>query len=201
MDALQRARDLEANDIVNTGTYSPYGERLSWSYYDTLSIPAAGIGSFRMLVDPVGAGGKTYADTNMTSRGIPKAQKFIVHAIRPMFNVRASTLTDAQVQAWNTFLDQSVVTIRVVGKDALFQVTAQELWQSSIQGNTLTPIAGNVSMMMGYGSVPPAYVLNIPLIFSEQTTPEIDLDIYTAVVPLQGMRVRFSLCGKLARRS
>ena len=63
---------------MQQGTYAATGEKLDWTYYDTLTIQAAGT-EFSMFQVPIGgtqfAAVKTLAQTNMTNSGHRKASQ------------------------------------------------------------------------------------------------------------------------------
>lgn len=179
------------------GTYSAGGDAIDWSYYDTNQIPAAA-GQVRYFVNPIGAGGKTIADTNMIAAGqIPKAQNHVVTHIKS-FYTSASAKGTAQVQGFYALLKATVVEFIIANKYYYGQWCLQELMGiASLFALTPSTAADNIPLIQPrfHGIFP----LNTPIVLAENTNFELKVT-YTAT-PAQYLPadlLMLSLYGKLS---
>jgi hypothetical protein len=175
MNAVQAA-------AVNTlkysqGTYSAGGDAIDWSYYDTNPVPSAA-GQVRYFVNPIGAGGKTIADTNMIAAGqIPKAQKHVVTHLKS-FYTSVPTKGTAQVASFYTLLKQTVVEFIIANKYYYGQWTLQELFGVAVLfAMTPTTAGDNIPLISPrfHGIFP----FNTPIELAENTNFELKVT-YTA---------------------
>jgi hypothetical protein len=170
---------------------------VDWSYYDTNPVPA-GAGQVRYFVNPIGAGGKTLADTNMIAAGqIPKAQHHRVTHIKSFFTSHAMH-SSADIQTYYTLLKQTVFELVIANKYVYGQWTLQELFGiASLFAMTPAVAGDNVPMIQPrfHGIFP----LNTPVQLSENTSFEVRITYTVApVVYVIADLLMFSLYGKLS---
>jgi len=182
------------------GTYGAGGEKIDWSYWDTLTLAAA-TAAFRLFVNPVGSGGKTLADTNMTSSGsMPQGQHFTVHAIK-LFYVTHAAVATAAVQALYSYLRNTTLDIVIPGKYSMGQWTLLEVMgAASLVALTPTAAGDNIPLISPrYHGVFP---LNTPLVLAALTPFEVQINCQAASgAALDGDKLVVSLNGKLIRSS
>jgi hypothetical protein len=179
------------------GTYSAGGDAIDWSYYDTNLVPATA-SPVRYFTNPVGAAGKTLADTNMISAGqIPKAQNHTVTHIKTFFASHAAHAT-ADVQAFYTMLKQTTVEFIIANKYYYGQWTLQELMGAASLFALTPTVAGDTIRVIQprfHGILP----LNNAIILAENTNFELRVT-YNAIPTggIVGDFLMISLYGKLA---
>lgn len=82
--ALTTPDDL--NEFQKFVVNRPGWEILRNSFYDSAEYPAAGVTQLTFFSQPVGGGGRTLSDTNMTLAGqIPANQSFLIQSIEVYF--------------------------------------------------------------------------------------------------------------------
>jgi len=179
------------------GTYSAGGDEIDWSYYDTNAVPAA-VGQVRYFVNPVGAGGKTIADTNMIAAGqIPKAQHHRVTHLKVFYTTAAAHGT-ADVQNFYTLLKNTVVEFIIANKYYYGQWCLQELFGvASLFALTPSAAGDNIPLVSPrfHGILP----FNTPIQLAENTNFE--LKVTYTVTPggyTPTDKLMLSLYGKLS---
>lgn len=117
----------EALDKLGQGTYGTEGEKLRWTYYDRMLVVGAVPNTQRLFTIPLGQGGKTLADTNLTVAGmIPQGQQLQVQEILVMYK-SAATKATTNVQMFYDIMEQTTVSVKLQNKESMLQVTLQEL--------------------------------------------------------------------------
>jgi len=192
---------LQALQNMSQGNRTGAGEILDWSYYDTLTIAAAGV-DFPLFQVPVGQAGKTYALTNMPSVGIPNGQNFVVTSVRVEYLSHATKGT-ADIDTLYTFLLSTWLRIAIPGKDALFLKPLTEIMGIPILWHTLPSVAGNNDLISAMGRYTGWNKLDVPLTFIQLDPLDIKISYPTALgaISLVGDFVRVSLHGVLKRLS
>jgi len=179
------------------GTYSAGGDAIDWSYYDTNPIPAAA-GQIRYFVNPIGAGGKTIADTNMIAAGqIPKAQSHVVTHIKSFYTGKTTKGT-SDVLDYYLLLKQTVVEFIIANKYYYGQWCLQELMGVASLFSLEPTTAGDTIPLISprfHGIFP----LNTPIVLAENTNFELKVT-FTATpgIYLPTDLLMLSLYGKLS---
>lgn len=198
---------MDSNAInLNQGTYGEFANVIDHSYYDRLTLVAAGT-SFPLFQVPlsgtVGAAVKTIADTNNPLGGmIPKGQLFKIFSIKASFLSHAVKAT-ADIDTFLNWLGSAVLSLSVLGKAIMFQRPLFEVMGIPIAFH-VTPAATLNELQMSVGEFRNGIPLNIPIILAEQTPYEVRIDYPTALGggnALLGDFIRISLDGILFRRS
>lgn len=82
------------NQLKNYRVNTNDVEGIKWSLYDRQAYPQPGTAQLQFFQDPKGAGGKTYADTNMLSAGqMPRYTNFLITGIQLFFFPAANAYT------------------------------------------------------------------------------------------------------------
>lgn len=184
------------------GTYSKYGEKLSYSYFDTVALTAAGV-DYSLFQTPIGGGAtpKTIAQTNMTLGGqIPQGQKFIITKLK-FFYVSAAVKAAANEQTLNDFLAQGVIRIFITGKDAIYSKSVQEVLGQTIIWSDVA-LAASAPFSRSYSWYTGVDTLKTPITLAALTNFEVRLTTPTALGGgnvLIGDSVRVALSGTLFR--
>jgi len=188
--------------LLNTqvGTYGTEGEQLDFSYYDEATIAAATL-THRLFTNPLGSGGKTLDQTNLTLAGqIPQGQLLDVRAIKIMYTSNAVKGT-AALQDLFTLLTRTTVSIKLANKESMGQWTAQELMGSALQfAITPTNAGDNIAQLQPkfHGIFP----LNKKIILAALTPFEVTVIHHAApAATLEDDRFKISLSGILTRVS
>jgi hypothetical protein len=196
--------NMNALTEMQRGTYSALGEKLDWSYYDSLTLAAAGT-EFSMFQVPIGGGAtaKTLADTNMTTGGtLPQGQKFRVRAIRAEYlshNQKATASIDLLYQ----FLRAVTVRFFITGKDAIFSKPLTEVMGIPMLFSVTPTAAGDNLLISSMGRFVGVNVLNVPITLASLTNFEVRINYPTALgaTAIVGDILRISLAGILVRAS
>lgn len=189
---------------LQRGSYSNLGEKLDYSYYDTLTIAAAGT-EFSLFQNPIGSGAtpKTLSDTNMTMGGmIPQGQKLRIRAIRAEYLTHAVKATADIIILYN-WLRAVTVRFFITGKDALYSKPLTELMGIPILFNVTPTAAGDNLLISSMGRFLGINVLNVPITLAAMTNFEVRINYPTALgaVSIVGDFLRISLGGILVRAS
>jgi hypothetical protein len=194
---------MNAMQNLQTGTYSALGEKLDWSYYDSLVLAAAGT-EFSLFQSPIGGpAGKTLADTNMTLGGqIPSAQNFTVRAIRAEYLSHAQKNT-ADINTFYQWLRTVTVRVFITGKDALFSKPLTEVMGISMLWSTTPTVAGDNILISAMGRFTGICPLNVPIVLAGNTNFEVRVNYPTALggASIVADVLRISLAGILVRAS
>lgn len=185
---------------LQQGTFGEEGEQLEWSYYDTAVIAAATL-VHRLFTNPLGAGGKTLADTNLTQAGqMPQGQHLEVNVIKLMYISDAAQAT-VDVQTLYTLLSESTISIEIANNKSMGQWTLQEILGSSLQF-ALTPSAAGDNIPLLTPRFTGIYPLNVPIIIAALTPFEVTLTHQVAPgAALADNKLKISLAGILTRAS
>lgn len=190
----------EALDKVGVGTYGLEGERLDWTYYDTATLAAA-TATHRLFTNPLGSGGKTLDQTNLTQAGqIPQGQQLQVKAVKVMYRTSAVKATAALVSFYD-MLAQTTVSIKLANKETMGQWSLQELLGAATLFALTPTVAGdNIPMILPkYHGIFP---LNTKIILAALTPFEVTLTHHVAVnAALAGDQLKIGLSGTLIRVS
>lgn len=129
MPPPMRPNPARALNRLQQGTYSAFGEKLAWTYYDTATLLAATT-TFRLFTVGLGGGAvpKTLDITNMQQGGqIPQGQHLDVEAIGVWYTGSAAKAT-ADLSSLNLFLAHSTIEFLIPGKDTVGTWRLQELF-------------------------------------------------------------------------
>lgn len=185
---------------LRQGTYSVYGEKLDWTYWDTIVL-AYGTTSHRMFTTPLGQSSKNLDLTNMRLAGmIPTGQRLVTKRIKAMYST-ANAFATADVQYFYSMLAQTTVEVIISGKDSLFECTLHELFGAANLCAVTPSVSGdNISIIQPrYHGI---YPLNKALILAENTNFEVRVIHQTAHnTALDNDRLTIGLSGILERRS
>lgn len=183
---------------LQAGVYGNEGEVLEWSYWDTADIAAATL-KHRLFTSGIGVGGKTMADTNMTTSGtMPQGQHLIVDAIKLMYVSNAAKAT-ADVQSFYTMLSETTASVEIANKKSMGQWTLQEMLGASTLF-ALTPTAAGDNIPLLSPRYTGVYLLNEPITLAALTTFEVTVEHHVAAAAgLADDRLKISLCGLMIR--
>lgn len=183
---------------TQVGSYGTEGDKLDWSYWDEAQIAVATL-VHRLFTNPLGAGGKTLDQTNLTQAGqIPQGQLFDVRAIKIMYTTAAMKAT-ADLNSYFLLLAQSTISVKLQNKESMGQWTLQELMGISSQFG-LTPAVAGDNISQPQPKFHGIYPLNIPIILAALTPFEVTLTHHAApAANLATDRLKISLAGKLTR--
>lgn len=189
-----------ALQTLQTGTYGIEGDRLDWSYYDEATM-AAGTLVHRLFTNPLGAGGKTLDQTNLTIAGqIPQGQQMDVRAVKVMYTTSAARAT-ADVQTYYTLLRSTTVSVKLANKESMGQWTLQELLGLS-SAFAMTPTAAGDNIPLISPRFHGIFPLNKPITLAALTTFEVTMQHHVAPgAALNGDRLKIALSGILTRVS
>jgi len=185
---------------LQRGTFGSGGEKLDWSYWDTFVLSTA-TSVFRLFVNPLGAGGKTLSDTNMTSSGqMPQGQHFTIHALK-LFYIGNAAAATADVNTYYAYLRATTLEFIIPGKYTVGQWTLMELMGASSLF-ALTPTAAGDNIPLIQPRFHGVFPLNTPITLAALTPFEVQVTCQVASgAALDGDRLCVSLNGKLLRSS
>lgn len=189
-----------ALENLQQGTYGAEGEKLDWTYYDANPLAVATLTN-RYFTNPLGSGGKTLAQTNLTQAGaIPQGQHMTIRAIKIFYRTAAAKAT-ADVQSFYTMLEQTTVSVKLQNKETMGQWTLQELLgAATLFALTPTAVGDNIPLILPkYHGV---YPLNNPIVLAALTPFEVTVQHHTAVAAaLAADILKIGLAGTLVRIS
>jgi hypothetical protein len=194
----QRALQPAGLPNLKKGTYSIYGEKIDWSYYDTETISNS-VSSISLFTVPE-AGTKTKDLTNMSAAGqIPTGQHFTIKAIKMMYKA-VSGWTSAEIEKWYALLAGSTMEFKIQGKDSQLVLTLQELLGACSLLSIIPAATYNLPIILPrYHGI---YPLNNPIVLAEQTQFSVKITHTAApAAALAGDLLKISLNGILKRRS
>lgn len=175
-------------------------EVLDWTYYDTIKLVSTTL-VHRFFINPLGSGGKTLADTNLTLAGIlPQGQNMKVKAIK-LFLTGADAHTETDLLNIFIMLKNTTIEFVIPGKDSMGTWTLQEMFGISTAVQLTPSVAGdNIPMPQArYTSIFPlnkAIKIGATQAFEIRLThhvaPNSGLDNDTLMVGLNGRLVRMS---------
>jgi hypothetical protein len=190
-------------DPLAQGTYSAQGaEKLDYSYFDSHVLAATGT-EVSMFQSPIGAGGKTISDTNMSLGGtLPRGQNFKIRAIRAEILGHAAYATATIMLLYN-WMRTVTVRLFITGKDALYSKPLTEVMGIPMLINVIPTAAGDNIGNLSLGRFLGINPLNVPITFAELTNFEVRLNWPTAIgaTAIVGDIIRISLNGILLRRN
>lgn len=176
------------------------------SLWDTLAFEGGVFKpNYRMFTVPLGGAGngitnKLFCDTNMKSGGIvPNGKFFVVHAIGVQINEWQSASPTANLfGAVGTFIEQSVLEVKIDGKSDLGAWTLQELMGLQFSDSSYLSASGAGVDILTNQSPNKAYKLNLPIILPALQPFEFLLSICrdTATLATSG-KVRIILKGRM----
>ena len=196
---------MRASQNMGKGTYGSQGERLQWSYYDTEKL-AVGTLAHRYFTSGVGkpftvGGNKNLSDSNVISDGMPSNQHFVVYSIATYYKPH-ETHSEVDFNLITQMMINTTLTLKITGKDAIFQVSLMELMGANFPVTILPSVAGdnintnNTNIMLG------TYRLNTPIVLAKLTRYEGLLEHHVAMdTALDDDKLMLSLQGTLQRLS
>lgn len=189
-----------ALENLQQGTYGSEGEKLDWTYYDSNPLAVATLVN-RYFTNPLGSGGKTLAQTNLTQAGqIPQGQNFTVQAIKIFYRTAAAKAT-ADVSSFYIMLEQTTLSIKLQNKETMGVWTLQELLGSATLF-ALTPTAAGDNIPLILPKYHGIYPLNNPITLAALTPFEVTVQHHTAVAAALATDVlKIGLAGTLVRVS
>jgi len=192
---------------LQVGSYGTEGDAAEWTYYDRIAIAAAVLTN-RLFTNPVGAGGKTLADTNLQVAGqIPQAQNFEVSAIKIMYTAAPFSLiagvpvlrNELSLYAINQLFDETTVAIKLSNKDNTGLWTLQELMGSAFQA-TVAPAAPTWGISQMQPKFHGIFPLNRKIVLAALTPFEVTVTHHVAPLSyVVGDHLRIGLSGILTR--
>lgn len=190
----------EALTKLQQGTFGEEGEQLEWSYFDTATIAAATL-VHRLFTNPLGAGGKTLADTNLTQAGqMPQGQHLEVNAIKVMYTSDAAKATAAVQNLYDLFTE-TTISVEIANNKSMGQWTIQELMGAATLF-ALTPTAAGDNIPLIQPRYTGVYLLNVPIVIAALTPFEVTVTHHVApAAALADDKLKISLAGILTRAS
>ena len=189
-----------ALENLQQGTYGAEGERLDWTYYDSNPLAVATLTN-RYFTNPLGSGGKTLAQTNLTLAGqIPQGQNHTVQAIKVFYRTTGAKAT-AAVNDFYTMLEQTTVSVKLQNKETMGQWTLMELMGAATLF-ALTPTAAGDNIPLIQPKYHGIFPLNNPIVLAALTPFEVTVTHHTAVAATLATDVlKIGLAGTLVRVS
>jgi hypothetical protein len=187
------------------GTHSGQAEKNSTTKYDTQILNAANL-LHRYFTNPVGStftvgGNKTLADTNVeTANGMGANEKFVVNAVEGIYLAHA-LLNNAGLLALQTMLFETTLTLRIQGKDVIWQGVLAHLFGLRILAPLVPTVAGdNVSGFIQ--NVPSILKFRLPIKLAGNTVYSWNLEHWVApAASINGDKLKLVLCGPQERLS
>jgi len=189
-----------ALEKTQQGSFGTEGEQLEWSYYDTATIAAATL-VHRLFTNPLGAAGKTKADTNLTTAAqMPQGHHLEVNAIKVMYESNAAKAT-AAVQNFYDLLTETTATFILGSVKDMGEWTLQEL-MGCASLFAMTPTAAGDNIPLVQPRFTGIYPLNVPIVIAALTPFECRIEHHVApAAALADDKLKISLCGILTRLS
>lgn len=191
---------------LERGTFMKGGERLDWTLYDSASLVSTST-TYRFFTNAEGSSAtKTQNITNATAGGqIPTNQRLHVNHIKLMYHGAASMIAaqtpEANLKYIYNFIANSVLQIKIPGKDSILTLTLQEMFGTCMLLPLVPTVSFNVPLIEPrfHGIFP----LNKKIILSAQTNYFVQVDCYNSSpnAALNGDMLRIGLNGILERRS
>ena len=192
-----------AQSNLQRGSYGAQGERLQWSYYDSEKL-ATGTLEHRFFTQGVGkpftvGGNKNLSDSNVISDGIPQGQRFVVKAISAFYKPHAD-FTEVIMNLLTQALINSTLTMKITGKDSVFQVNLLELFGNNFPIQVVPATAADNYYYTGTSIIRASYPLNVPIVLSALTRFEGLVEHHVAInTALDDDKLMISLQGVLER--
>lgn len=190
-DALQR---LQA-----AGSYSDSeGEKLDWTYYDTIALLSTTL-MHRFFAIPLGQAGKTLADTNLPNAGLlPQGHNLRIHGLKAWY-VGTDALATADLLALYNMLNNTTIEFLVPGKATLGTWRLAEIFGSPMLATCIPTTAGNYIQQVK-GDFKPVFPLNFPINVGAVQSFEVRLTHHVApAAELDADKLVFGLRGRLLR--
>jgi hypothetical protein len=190
----------DALDRVGVGTYGTEGDELDWSYYDEALIAVATL-THRLFTTPLGSGGKTLDQTNLTIAGqIPQGQLLDVRAIKIMYTSGAVKNT-AGIQDFYTLLTRTTISVKLQNKETMGQWTLQEVMGANSL-IALTPTAAGDNIPVIQPKFHGVFPLNKKIVLAALTPFEVTIQHHAAPgATTANDRLKVALSGILTRVS
>ena len=133
--------------ILERGTYGNSGEKMDWTYYDTMKIDNT-VATYDFYSIPNGQQGKNLADTNFPlSSVMPSTENFNVFALKVWFVTDDDLDTDNRQMIYTMF-ERTTVEIKIGGKDSMGTFKLIELFgTSSLIALTPTVAGDNIPLI------------------------------------------------------
>lgn len=192
--ALQRLADDSAYSKVAA-------ERLDWTYWDSFSMLSTTL-IHRMFVDPLGSGGKTLAQTNMTKGGaLPQGQNMRIKAIKFEYMNYGGVWDETDLLNWFKMIVDTTISIKIPGKDSLGQWTLSEIMGISLMAQITPSVAGD-NISQPQTKFVGIFPLNKAIKWGAIQSYEIEVTHHVAPnANLDSDRVKLGMNGRLIRMS
>lgn len=192
-----------ARAAIGQGTHGGQAEKNSTTKYDTQILNAANV-LHRYFTNPVGGtftvgGNKTLADTNVeTSNGMGQNEKFTVKSIEGLYLAHA-LLNNAALLAIQTCLFESTLTLRITGKDVIWQGTLAQLFGLRFNAPLVPTVPGdNVTGLPGM--IPGVITFRVPIVLAGGTVYQWIVEHWAApAATMNGDKLKISLNGRQER--
>jgi hypothetical protein len=177
--------DLSAYDVNVVGKYEVCRQTL----YDTVAYAAAGQSSLSFFQLPVGQGGKTVQDTNMTSAGsLPSPVNFLIESVELIFIPGTTPLVEGAGSAapWysdmQSFRDNGSLRLTIGDKSQLLEAPLgvfppkTGLNVNAAISNNITPAAATKTSFVYADMVGRPYYIDVPLLLRPTQNFDIKLE-------------------------
>lgn len=194
---MRRSNPVSA---LQRGTYSAYGEKLDWCYYDQIVLAAT---TAPLSFFSVGLGGaKTKDFTNFTGNGaFPQSQKMKVRALQFTFLGSAAKAT-ADINTLYLALNQMYCEFRIGNKSPVWENNIGSAFGAPIYWTVTPTAAGDNINFQSQGRYTGIVVLNVPITLAALTPFKIDVTPATApAAAVAGSWLRIGMLGILDRLS
>jgi hypothetical protein len=187
---------------MQSGTQMSMGEKIDWTYYDTVTIANA-IARHRMFTVALGGGvpAKTLAETNMLVQGLlPQGHKLFTKALK-VFYTAPTGMDSENVQMIYDWIEKTTIEIKPSGKDSLGTWKLIELFGSPLQIAVIPTVPGD-NIQQNQSRVVGIMPLNKTLILAALASFEVSLEThFVQNAELDGARFTLGLNGQLDRLS
>lgn len=164
---------------LGAGTFGPGAQVLADYLFDTVTL-TTGAQLLNFFSVPLGQGGKTAADTNLTLPGqLPRGQAFEVHMIDFRLLRGTAVVSSAMVSAFYDCLGQSFFRHYFPGSDFWLRHSGAVLLPKVPLHYEIA--AGSISQISHFGSELGISLKEIPQVIGEQVSFGLDVSIPAAV--------------------
>ena len=194
-----KSKTAIAQEKMMQGTYNTQGEIRDWTYYDTQRINSTTL-SHSFFTDGIGSpfsdgsANKTFADTNIITKGMPNAQNFNIKAIKVIYKpdeVRVET----EMVAIFDLLAETTFSFKIANKDNTLELNMLDLMGINFGVTQAAAVLGQSPVR---SIVSKAYPLNISIPVSALTTYRANVQHHAApAAGIVGDKIQISLQGFL----
>lgn len=187
---------------MQSGTQMSMGEKIDWTYYDTI-IVANAVRTHRMFTVALGGGApaKTLAETNMMVQGLlPQGHKLYTKALKVFYTAPVG-MDSENIQMIYDWIEKTTIEIKPSGKDSLGTWKLIELFGSPLQLAIIPTVPGD-NIPINNSRIVGILPLNKVLILAALASFEVRLEThFVQNAELDGARFTFGLNGRLDRLS